>query len=74
MIAIHHSSISTFLLCQRINKSSHLYYNGEILSLLKTFLLFVIGAMDHEAQETEYLSVKVKLFVNGNHAVKGLLC
>ncbi len=41
------------LLCQRINKSSHRYYNGEIRSLLNTFLLFVIGTMDGEDQETE---------------------
>jgi len=56
------------LLCHRIHKSLHRYYNGEIRTLLNAFLLFVFGTMDREMEDAEMESTirgeyLVKLFI-----------
>ncbi len=56
------------LLCQRIHQSSHRYYNGEVRSLTNTFLLFVIGIMDNEAE-----SIESETTYHGEHLVESFV-
>ncbi len=56
------------LLCQRIHKSSHRYYKGEVRALLNSFLLFVVGTMDHSEQDTEPTTT-----IHGEHLVESFI-
>ncbi len=41
------------LLCNRIQKASHRYYNGEVRTLMNAFFLYVVGTMNSEIQEID---------------------
>lgn len=53
------------LLCNRIQKASHRYYNGEVRTLLNAFFLYVVGTMNSETPETESSTT-----VHGEHLVE----
>jgi len=58
IINFDEDEVSTFLayyhfLSSRIQHSPHRFYNGEVHTLLNALLLFVIGIMDRNMEETE---------------------
>ncbi len=52
------------ILCSRIQKPSHRYYNAEVRTLVNALLLYVIGTMDRQMED-----VTSETSVHGEHLV-----